>query len=127
MLKISPTKNTPEVVLKPDGIIRIKGRSMKANLTDFSKQIEDWIDIYISNPADLTCVDFHLEYLNTNNLTFYISMLKKIESTKLMNKKCIINWYYEEGDDDIIEKGEYISSTLDVSFNFIMISNHNDI
>jgi hypothetical protein len=39
----------------------------------------------------------------------------------------MINWYYEEGDEDILEKGENISSVLDVTFNFIMIPNHSDI
>ena len=38
-----------------------------------------------------------------------------------MDKKYIINWYYEEGDEDILEKGEYISSVLNIPFNYIMI------
>jgi hypothetical protein len=40
----------------------------------------------------------------------------------LINKKYSVNWYYEEGDEDILEKGEDISSALDIPFNFIMIS-----
>jgi hypothetical protein len=124
-LRILPTKCTPEISLNPDGVIKIRGRSMIENVNDFSKQIEDWIDKYICNPADLTCVDFHLEYLPTSNLKFYISLLNKIESIKLKNKQYIINWYYDEGDEDIIEKGEYISSFLDIPFNFIKISDSN--
>ena len=127
MLKISATKNTPEVVLNPDGMFKIIGRSMNANVGEFSKQIDDWIDSYVHNPADLTCVDFYLEYLNTTNFKFYISLLIKIESIKLKDKKYLINWYYEEGDEDIIEKGEYISSVLEVPFNFIMIPDRSDI
>ncbi|MDO9579182.1 MAG: DUF1987 domain-containing protein [Bacteroidales bacterium] len=122
-----PTKRTPEIILNPDGIIKIRGRSMIENVTEFSRQIEDWVDKYIRDPADLTCVDFYLEYLNTNNIKFYISLLKKIETIKLKNKKYVINWYYEEGDEDIIEKGEYISSVLDVTFNFIMIPNNTNV
>jgi hypothetical protein len=30
-----------------------------------------------------------------------------------------VNWYYEEGDDDILERGEYYSSILDLEINFI--------
>jgi len=126
-LQILPTKRTPEIILNPDGIIKIRGRSMIGNVSEFSKKIEDWVDKYIHDPADLTCIDFSLEYLNTNNIKFYISLLKKIETIKLKNKKYVINWYYEEGDEDIIEKGEYISSVLDVTFYFIMIPNHNDV
>jgi hypothetical protein len=33
--------------------------------------------------------------------------------------KLTINWYYEEGDDDIMERGEYYESILDTKFNFI--------
>jgi hypothetical protein len=118
---ILSTKSTPEISLNPEGIIKITGRSTKGNLEGFSAQIENWIDEYISNPAEITCVDIYLEYFDRINLIFYFSLLRKIESVKLKNKKYIINWYYEEGDEDILEKGENISSLLDIPFNFIMI------
>jgi hypothetical protein len=121
ILHISASKKTPEIILNPDGIIRIKGRSMNGDWTKFSNQIEDWIAEYICDPADLTCVDIYLEYFNEINLYVYISLLKKIETVKLKNKKFIINWYYEEGDDVILEKGENISFILDIPFNFIII------
>ena len=118
--KILPTNNTPEIILNPEGIIRISGRSMSENLREFYKPIENWIDSYICNPADLTCIDFCLEYSSgTNSIIF--SILRKISYIRLMNKKFIVNWYYEEGDEDIFEQGEYISSTLDIPFNFIKI------
>jgi hypothetical protein len=118
---ISPTKNSPEVILDSKGIIKITGRSMDGNVSEFFKQIEDWVDEYICDPADLTCVDIYLEYLNGIDLKSYISLLKKITSIRLKNKKYIINWYYEEGDEDILEKGECISLVLDIPFNFIKI------
>ena len=119
--KTFSTKGTPKISLDPDGIIKIRGRSMSGNVTEFFKQIEDWVDEYICDPADLTCIDIYLEYVNTNDLKIYISLLKKITSIRLKNKKYIINWYYEKGDEDILEKGEYISSVLDIPFNFIKI------
>ena len=124
-LKILPTKGTPEIILNPNGFVKIGGRSMVGDVTEFGKKIDDWINEYICNPADLTRVDFHLEYLNTNNIKFYISLLKKIETIKLKNKRFMINWYYEEGDEDILEKGKYISSHLDIPFNFIKTSDQN--
>jgi len=33
----------------------------------------------------------------------------------------VVNWYYEEGDEDILEKGEFLSDELNVPFNFIEI------
>ncbi|HEY5536619.1 MAG TPA: hypothetical protein VIL99_17005 [Ignavibacteria bacterium] len=34
--KILSTKNTPEINLNPDGIIKITGRSMDGNINEFS-------------------------------------------------------------------------------------------
>jgi hypothetical protein len=123
--KITATKGTPEIVISPGGIIEIRGRSMMEDINEFSKQIEDWIEKFILTPKGITRVDFHLEYLNTNNIKFYISLLRKIEILKLKNKKLVINWYYEEGDEDIFEKGEYISLCLETKLNFIMLSGSN--
>jgi hypothetical protein len=119
--KILSTKSTPEIILNPDGFITMKGRSMDGNLNELSSQIEDWIDKYICHPAEVTFVEFYLEYFNKVNSRVLFSMLKKIDSLKLLNKKYIINWYYEEDDEDILERGEYFSSVLNIPFNFIEI------
>jgi len=119
---IAPTNSTPEVVLDPDGVIIIKGRSMNKNATEFYKQIESWIDVYINNPANLTRVDIYMEYFNGINSMIFTSLLKKISDIKLKDKKFIINWYYEEDDEDILAQGENISSVLDIPINLIKIS-----
>jgi hypothetical protein len=121
-LKISGTKHTPEIILNPDGIIKINGRSTFSDCFEFSVQIDEWIDKYICDPADLTCVDFHLEYLPTAAAKIYITLLMKIYTVISKNKKLVVNWYYDEGDIDILEKGEYVSLMTDISFNFIEIS-----
>ena len=95
---------------------------MIQDITVLSKPVECWIDKYLRHPAEHTCLDFYLEYINTTNVKFYVSLLSRIETLKLKNKKFTINWYYDEGDEDIIEKGEYISSVVEIPFNFIVIS-----
>jgi hypothetical protein len=119
---IGHTASTPKVVLDPEGVIMIKGRSMNKNAAEFFKQIEEWIDIYVSDPADLTTVDICLEYFNGVNSIIFISLLKKITNIKLKDKLVVINWYYEEDDDDILDQGENISSVLNIPVNFIMLS-----
>jgi hypothetical protein len=120
-LRISPTKNTPEIVLSPQGIIRIKGRSIHENVTDFFEPIENWISEYITVPAEITSVDMNLEYFNSASAKVFIHILQKITYVSLKHKKFVFNWYYEEGDDDILERGEYFASVLDVRFNFIKL------
>jgi hypothetical protein len=117
--KILSTNSSPEIILNPDGIITIRGRSLNGNINELRGDIAEWIDKYIANPAEVTYVDFYLEYFNKANSKVLISLLKKIESLKLLRKKYIINWYYEEGDEDILEKGEFFSSELRMPFNFI--------
>ena len=119
--KILSTKSTPEIILNPEGIIIIRGRSMNGNLNDLGGEIEEWIKKYIACPAEVTYIDFYLEYFNRANSRVIISMLRKIESLKNINKKFVINWYYEEGDEDILEKGEFFSEELNIPFNFIEI------
>jgi len=120
-LKFAPTKNTPEIVLHPDGKIKIRGRSIHENAADFFAPVEDWISGYILSPANVTSVDISLDYFNSASAKIFISLLQKITYVTLKHKKFVINWYYEEGDEDILERGEYFASILDVPVNFIKI------
>jgi hypothetical protein len=120
-LKIHPTKNSPEIILTPDGAIKIKGRSIHENSFDFFKPVEEWLNEYIKDPADVTCIDVNLEYFNSASAKIIINLLHKISYVQLKNKKFIINWYYEEGDEDNLESGEYFSSVLNLPFNFTRI------
>jgi hypothetical protein len=121
-LKISATKSSPEVILNPEGVIKIRGRSIHENIIDFYKPVEEWVIEYIKVPADITCVDINLEYFNSASAKLLIQLFQKISHVQLKNKKFIINWYYEEGDEDILECGEYLSSVLNFPFNFIMFT-----
>jgi len=121
-LRIQATQSSPEILLNPEGMIRIRGRSIHENMFEFFKPVEDWVNEYIKNPADLTCVDMSLEYFNSASAKLLIQLFQKISHVQLKNKKFIINWYYEEGDEDIFERGEYFSSVLKIPFNFIRIT-----
>ena len=120
-LRVAPTKNTPEIILNPEGIIRIKGRSIHENVNVFFDPVEKWVTEYIKAPAEQTCVDLNLEYFNSASAKTIIHLLQKLTHVTLKHKKLIFNWYYEEGDDDIFERGEYFASVLDVRFNFIKL------
>lgn len=121
-LRIPATKSSPEILLNPEGMIRISGRSIHENIFEFFKPVEDWVNEYIKNPADITCVDMSLEYFNSASAKLIIQLFQKISHVQLRNKKFIVNWYYEEGDEDILERGEYFSSVLNIPFNFIKVT-----
>lgn len=121
-LRIAATKSSPEIVMTPDGVIKIKGRSIHENIIDFYKPVEAWIIEYIKEPADVTCVDIKLEYFNSASAKILVKLCQRISHVQLKYKKFIINWYYEEGDEDILERGEYFASALNLPFNFIKLT-----
>ena len=120
-LRYTATKNTPEVILNPEGKIKIRGRSIHENAVDFFAPVEEWVSEYILSPANVTSVEIALDYFNSASAKVFISILQKVTYVTLKHKKFVINWYYEEGDEDILERGEYFASVLDIPVNFIKI------
>jgi len=121
ILRIEKGKNTPEIVLDPEGIIQISGRSIHENAEEFYQPVEEWINEYVKKPAEVTVVNIHMEYFNSATARVFIKLFQKIIYVTVKDKKYVFNWYYDEGDDDILERGEYFSSVLLVPFNFIEV------
>jgi hypothetical protein len=120
---VLPTKNPPEVILDPKGNIKLTGRLIPENAEDFFKPIEEWINDYFKNPSDITYVEIRLEYINSTCTKYLLDIIHKITCIHLKKnkKKFVINWYYKDEDEDMLEKGRFFSSDLDVPFNFIRI------
>ena len=126
-LHILPTENTPEFLFSPDGMMRIKGRGLFQNKTEEIEQIMTWIDDYLANPAEKTYVIIAFEYLNSFSTTILVSILRKLSKVILQSDKLVIQWYYEEDDEDIIERGEYIASTFNIPIVFILTKGITDL
>jgi hypothetical protein len=120
---ILPTKTTPEIFLNPKGTIKIKGRAIDESRDKAPEQVTSWIDTYVQNPPQFTEVIIALEFLNSFNTLVLTSILKRISQVKGQGKKIVIHWYYEEDDVDIFERGEYISSTVNIPTEFIKTEN----
>lgn len=121
--KISPSRNTPEVILDPNGLIKLTGKLIPENAEDFFKPIGEWTDEYLCDPADTTIVEICLDYINSAGTKYLLHIMHQIAHIFLREnkKKLIINWYYYDEDEDILEKGRLFSLELDVPFNFIKI------
>lgn len=122
-IHILPTSKTPEYLFDPKGIIRVKGRAIDESRTGIPEQVMSWIDSYLLNPAQSTEIVIAFEFLNSFNTIVLTSILKKISQLIQQRKKLHIKWYYEEDDVDILDRGEYISSIIDVPIEFIKIEN----
>jgi len=123
---ILPTKKTPEVILNPEGFIKIKGRAIDESRAGVPEQIVKWIDAYLLDPAESTEVIIALEFLNSFNTIILTANLKKISLVIQQGKKLVVRWYYDEDDLDLFERGEYIAATLNIPIEFIMTGNLDD-
>ena len=123
MQKISFSKNTPEVILDQKGIIRLTGRLIAENAEEFFKPIEEWLNEYFKNPAEITRIEICIEYINSSCTKYLLYIIRKITHIHLKenNNKFKIDWYYRDEDEDMLEKGRFFASDLDVPFNFIRI------
>jgi len=118
-LIIEGTRKTPIVMLNPSGNFRIEGRSIPEDAKLFYNSIVDWIKAYVASPGPKTTIDIAFEYLNSGTSKYILEILTVLKELTLINHPLTVNWYYEEGDDDILERGEYYSSILDIKINFI--------
>ncbi|MDI3526143.1 MAG: hypothetical protein PWR03_326 [Tenuifilum sp.] len=122
LVNIEGTPKTPTVILNPEtGVIEIKGRSIPENSIEFYRPIVEWLDEYIKNPKPNTVVNVQLEYFNTSSSKCILDVFKKLEQLKKNQHDVIINWYYEEDDEDMLEAGEDYESIIKVPFKMIQI------
>lgn len=115
------TPKTPYVLLDPKGRIKFRGRSIPEDVSLFYDDILAWVRAYSNDAAPFTEVDVEMEYLNSGTSKYMLKILKVIKDIDLKGNELKINWIYEEGDDDIMERGEYYASILDLKINFIEI------
>jgi hypothetical protein len=108
-------------LLDPNGTIKFKGRSIPEDVSLFYEDILDWIIAFASSPPASTEVHIEMEYLNSGTSKYMLRLLKKLKEVDNDGYDLKISWVYEEGDDDILERGEYYSSILDLDINFVEI------
>ena len=121
VIEHQPTPKTPYVLLDSSGMIKFRGRSIPEDVSVFYDTIVDWIKNYCNAPAPHTEVEVEMEYLNSGTSKYMLNILKILKGIDLKGLSFTINWYYEEGDDDIMERGEYYSSILDMDIRLIEI------
>jgi hypothetical protein len=119
-ISIARTPKTPTVQFDSgSGKVEIKGRSIPENSIEFYKPLVDWLENYLSTPASLTEVNIQLEYFNTSSSKCILDVFKKLEAIYKSGNEVVINWYYEEDDEDMLEAGEDYQSIIKIPFKMI--------
>jgi hypothetical protein len=116
---LQPTPKTPSVKLDAQsGMVEIKGRSIPENSLEFYKPLIEWVEKYAVDSQSETNVHIQLEYFNTSSSKCLLDFFKRLET---INNKVVINWYYEQDDEDMLEAGEDYEAIINVPFKMIEV------
>lgn len=121
-LVIEGTPKTPTIEFNPgEGYLLLKGRSIPENSIEFYKPLVDVLELYNGNSKSTTKVDVQLEYFNTSSSKCILDVFKKLEAINSGKNEVIINWFYEEDDEDMLEAGEDYQAIIDIPFKMIEV------
>ena len=104
---IEKTNKTPAIKFdSSQGLIEIKGRSNPEDSIKFYKPLVNWAEEYAKAPREKTTVHIELEHFNTSSSKWILNFFKKIVPIYHGKNEIIVNWYYENDDDEMLEAGE---------------------
>lgn len=115
------TPKTPFIELNAEtGSFKIRGKSIPENSVLFYKPLFEWLDNYIQTPSKSTVLDIQLDYFNTSSAKIFADLFRKLEGLQSSAKsEVLINWQYNDIDDDMQEAGEDYKSISKVNFNLV--------
>jgi SiaC family regulatory phosphoprotein len=116
---LQPSPKTPSVNFDAQsGIIELKGRSIPENSLEFYRPLIEWVEKYAAASKAETNVHIQLEYFNTSSSKCLLDLFKRLET---IGNKVVINWYYEQDDEDMLEAGEDYEAIINVPFKMIEV------
>jgi len=119
---IERSKQTPEIKFSAEsGVLEIMGRSIPENTFDFFNPVLMWLDEYSNNPASKTVVKVNLEYFNTSSSKYILEILKRVKNVMNDGHDVLVEWYYEEDDEEMMETGEDYEDVSGLPFTLISV------
>jgi SiaC family regulatory phosphoprotein len=120
---IEGTPKTPTINFDIDkGLLEIKGRSIPENSIEFYRPLVENLEKYSGGAKPSTNVVIALEYFNTSSSKCILDVFKKLENIHKNGSSVVINWHYEEDDEDMLEAGEDYQAIINVPFKMVQIS-----
>lgn len=112
---VEATKKSPNMVFENEEI-NISGSSIQENPHNFYDEIEEYLSQFEGEEFPFKDLNIKITYINTSSLKRFMNLVKIIIE---LNENIVINWSYEEDDEDMLEIGKIFSSMLEKDMNFI--------
>lgn len=119
-LSIKGTHETPEVLMnKGTGEFSISGKSLPEDVKEFYHPIVNWVSEYIKAPNSETILKVKMDYFNTASSKMILEIFEQFKKMHDNGHKIIVDWYYQDDDEDMQDAGEDYADIVEVPFNFI--------
>lgn len=124
---IEATQLTMEIRFIPsEPGLYLSGSSVPEDGAEFFQPLLLWLDRYTSSPPKNFTIHFRLDFFNTISSKFFLELLKRIERRVPPEMNVKVKWYYEPGDEDILEAGENYAYIVKIPFEMIAIAEHTE-
>ena len=121
-LTVEKTAKSPEIKFDvKQGKLEIRGCSTPENATDFYRPLIEALEKYSESPQPNTEAEIYLNYFNTSSSKMIFTIFKKLSGVQKNGSTVTISWYYEDGDDDMLEAGMDYQSIIDIPFKMISV------
>jgi hypothetical protein len=117
VINIKSTDDTPKVILDAENnIMEITGRSLPEDVGNFYKHIIEWVNEYSKKPNPSTVFKFKLDYFNTASSKNILSILMTLKELHKSGNNVIIEWFYNEDDEEMLESGVEFERIVKIPF-----------
>ena len=113
---------TPEIHLEPGKPFLIAGRSIPESARDIFLPVISWIREYLDQHHEVAPVfEFKLEYVNSGSSKYLLELLRIMKTYIEQGESITLKWYYEEGDESIMDLGQHYRDSLHIPIDVIPV------
>lgn len=117
-LNIQGTAETPTVVFdKEKNLFEISGKSLPEDVKEFYNPIIRWFKAYSESPNEETVLKMKMEYFNTASSKMILELFELLNDLHSSGKRVLVEWYYQEDDEDMMDAGSDYADMLELPFN----------
>ena len=115
-----PTRTTPYVNINHEsGVFEIQGTSSPEHAMAFYDPVYQAIAEFSTHPSEKIEAHFRMIYFNTSSARCIFKIIKEFKDLADQGKEVVINWHFEEDDDDMEDTGRDFMDLIDMPFNFV--------
>ena len=99
-------------------IFSIYGRRLPENSFIFFAPIFEWLESYFLLKPTQTTINISLSYIHSGANKALLQLLSELKKSKKNGNTIIVNWNFEEDDEDMEQIGIDFAEMLEMEFNF---------